>query len=661
MRTTVACERCRRSKVKCHHAGERPCRGCLRSGNSETCVLTPTLIQRTSTRPRKRSVKLVSPPTSAVPTPGKHDYSSDLATAFAKVNVALFSRAVTTFRARFPECGFRHAHDLERFSGDISDVEKLRLLAILVICARYLGEEADVRRVEHAALLTRELQCRMTAPPSLCLIQCFLIMAIYEWGENIGHSAWMYAGIAARMAQVYRAGQPDTAGPDGKMGTNRTILSEVEVRTVWTSFVIDKLLSCGQQRPAMMRPGDLNVRMPQSEEDFVFGTEPSVLLSFDDIMSDASLRKHVSGSGFQFGILVRGLDIWHEIHSWIVDGGRKLPHMTESENCPWKPTSRWARLKAQLRCWREDQDPRLRYPDTKVSAHVHFRQGEAFAYINLLFYLSTVFICREFKPFLPVAEREPRGPIDPPFFPEDAPPGWWRHNADELFDAVAQISYLMRDLNSLGTPLHTPFTGLCVFTAAVMNDYVVAFPVMHRPQESDLRRRLAAENQADLEDIARLWKVGHKWLHVLGVMRNLYDRVIDNRAQGISRSRYDYVEFENSIHCAPDSSLLGRDELVDPHPHPHPHPKTTTTTTTITPVMAGTGPNNCRRVARAALDEESQHSSSTSSSMQPPAQIMTELMSGLNTDDFPGDDWRLWSFWDDPHLHAFDASAMDTS
>lgn len=376
--------------MKCHHSGEQPCRGCLRSGNADTCVLTPTTVLSTAARPRKRPARLISPSASVAPAVEKYDAASskrggDLTRIFAAVDAAVFAQAVAIFRIRFPECGFRHAPDLERVSDDISDVDKLRLVAILAVSLRYLGETADTRRAEYAALMARELQSRMTAPPTLSLIQCFLIMAIYEWGENVGYSAWMHAGIAARMALVYRATKSETIELDWKSAS--ALLSEVEVRTIWTSFAIDKLLSCGKQRPAMVKPGDIEVRMPQNEEDFVFGTEPQVLLSFDDMMKDTSLRRHTSSSGFQFCVLVRGMDIWHRIHSWIVDGGRKLPHMTESENCPWKPTSQWAKLKEQLRVWREDQDPRLRYPETKVAAHVHFRQGEPFAYVNLLYYL----------------------------------------------------------------------------------------------------------------------------------------------------------------------------------------------------------------------------------------------------------------------------------
>ncbi|KAI1824688.1 hypothetical protein F4861DRAFT_250380 [Xylaria intraflava] len=650
MRTTVACERCRRSKVKCHHLGESPCRGCLRSGNSGTCVLTPTAVAapgRSSRKPRSSGKRTASPSPlrarkAAIKRTAPVDWSSPsdgLASHFAGIDAGVFAQAVATFRVQFPECGFIHPSDLERASSLMSDDEKLRLIAILAVSCRYLGESADGRRAEHAALLTRELQCRITAPPTLGLIQCFLIMALYEWGEGVGYSAWMYAGIAARMAQVYRATKTETSERDAKTSS---VLSEAEIRTMWTYFAIDKLLSCGKQRPAMMKPEDIEVRMPQSEEDFVFGVEPRQTISFEDLLEDSSLRKRMSCPGFHFCTLVRGLDLWHKIHSWIVDGGRKQPRMTEPENCPWNPTSQWAKLKEQLLRWREDHDPRLRYPETKVAAHVHFRQGEVFAYINLLYYLCIVFIRREFIPLLPFAEQEPSGPIDPPFYSEEAPPGWWRQNADELFEAVAQISYIMADLNDLDIALHTPFSGLCVFTAALMNGYAEKFPHMHRFEERALRRQMAAENLADLEKIAKLWRLGEEWVEVVGAARNMYDRVINTRAQSVSRARPDYSVLENSVHYAPLGGLYG-DKLEGFRQRPDARPSSRKSTPTHP---------TYRHAARVMLDREAEQSQERSSQQPVP-----DFFAAYNT-DLTSEDWRLCSFWDDPHLLSWDTSAI---
>ncbi|KAJ8132832.1 hypothetical protein O1611_g793 [Lasiodiplodia mahajangana] len=601
---------------------------------------------QTPRAPRKRTSEQAFPSTRSTarkrnPVIGLTSINDGLTSHFAGIDASVFAQAVATFRVQFPECGFLHPSDLERVSCDVPDDEKLRLIAILAVSCRYLGESADARRADHAALLTQELQCRITAPPSLSLIQCFLIMAIYEWGEGIGYSAWMYAGIAARMAQVYRATKTEMIERDSKATSNTPILSEVEIRTMWTYFAIDKLLSCGKQRPAMMKPEDIEVRMPQSEEDFVFGAEPRGLVSFEDLMSDESLRKETSRPGFHFCILIRGLDIWHKIRSWIVDGGRKQPRMIESENCPWKSTSQWAKLKEQLLLWRGDQDTRLKYPETKVATHVHFRQGEVFVYINLLYYLCLIFLRREYIPLLPIAEREPRGPIDPPFYSEEAPPGWWRQNTDELFEAAAQVSYIMRDLNSLDIALHTPFTGLCVFTAALMNGYTVSFPHMHRLEERDLRKQLAAENLADLEKIAKLWKLGAEWVQIISAAQNLYDRFVNNAAPSISRSRRDYPELENSVHYAPIGGMYS-DKRDDTCRCPETRQKGRATSLV----------HSCRRSTKVTQSRETEQSQDQSSDQSAP-----DPFAGYDT-DITSDDWRLWSFWDDPHLLSWDTSTM---
>ncbi|KAI1262237.1 hypothetical protein F5Y18DRAFT_419124 [Xylariaceae sp. FL1019] len=639
MRTAVACERI--SKIKCHHTGEAPCRSCSRSGNPGTCVLTATVTTSRSVRAsRKRQSS--STPARTTPKPGTSSTVAQtdlknisISVHYNSIDTSLFTRAIAVFRSQFPEYAFLSPADLEPVPDDISDDDKVKLICILAVSCRYLGEDADSRRSEHAALVTQELQCRVTAPPTLSIIQCFLIAALYEWGEGIGYSAWMHAGIAARMAQVYRAMKVDAQSrPDPRSTSipSQPTLTEVEVRTMWTYFSVDKLLSCGKQRPAMMKMEDMDVRIPQSEEDFVFGTEPRV-----------SLRQQISTSGFYFCILLRGLDIWHKIHSWIVEGGRRQPKMSDPEHYPWKETSQWAKLKVQLDRWREDQDPRMRYPETKIATHAHFRQGEVFAYINLLYYLNVTFCCREYLPLLPIGEKGPRGPIDPPLFPEHAaPPGWWQRNAEELFNAAAQMSYIMRDLNSLrvcdiSITLHTPFTGLCVFSAALLNGYAVAFPNFVGPQEQALRKQLATENLDDLEKISKLWKLGEEWLQVIRTAENLYDRVKNNQA---SSRRDDYIDLERSVHYAPIGGMYG-DRL-------------------------GGQPRHLGSISIRALTTPTRnqhHTTNATLEMEPDIQ-QTRLndqaanaFAGFDA-DAASDDWRLWSFWDDPHLLSWDATTM---
>lgn len=116
-------------------------------------------------------------------------------------------------------------------------------------------------------------------------------------------------------------------------------------------------------------------------------------------------------------------------------------------------------------------------------------------------------------------------------------------------------------LTTQSIALHTPFTGLCVFSAALLNSYAVAFPnFLPDVPEEPSRRQLCAENLSDLEKIAKLWKLGEEWVQVIRTAETLYERVKTNRAT--SSAREDYHELESSCHYAPIGGLYG-DKLQD--------------------------------------------------------------------------------------------------
>ena len=76
---------------------------------------------------------------------------------------------------------------------------------------------------------------------------------------------------------------------------------------------------------------------------------------------------------------------------------------------------------------------------------------------------SILFLGREYIPFLPTPDSVPKGPVDPPLLEAMAPEGWWAERADQLFNAAGQITSLIEELEALGSPLVTPFTGFGVF------------------------------------------------------------------------------------------------------------------------------------------------------------------------------------------------------
>ncbi|KAF5988963.1 ornithine aminotransferase [Fusarium bulbicola] len=367
----------------------------------------------------------------------------------------------TTIAAQFPEFGFLHPDDLEYRQDELSVVQKLRLLVIVAVSHRYSESyTADINN-KNILFIASEVQKRVTSGPSLALIQTFLILSLCNWGDGDGFNAWMHCGIATRMAQGLLSTGFASCG-------KRETLSELEKRTLWTCFKMDRLLSCGKRRQAMFSDGDMHFSLPVNDTQFLFGQSPQAA-PIDD-----SLK--VYGPDDHLVLLIQGLRIWSRVHTWIAEGGRRQPGMTEPEQCPFNETSDWSKMKQDLIKWRESQDALMKYPATKVSVHAQRGQAERFGSINLVYYVSLLFLCREFIPFSPVDEVKPRGPIEPPLLKARGPDSFWLQNVFDLYDAASQISSLLSDLEHVGCPLRTPFSGLCAFSSTLWSIYGAAFP-----------------------------------------------------------------------------------------------------------------------------------------------------------------------------------------
>ena len=293
----------------------------------------------------------------------------DVNVVFDQTPRAQVISAINLFRAQFPEFGFLHPDDLEYRESDLGVVQKLRLLAILTVSHRYNDTYSSETNTRNILFIASEAQRRVTSGPNLSLIQTFLILSLCNWGDGDGFNAWMHCGMATRMAQGLLSTGFASCG-------KRETLSELEKRTLWTCFKMDRLLSCGKRRQAMFPDEEMHFSLPVNDTQFLFGQTSQ---------PHDGLRMY--GPDDHLVLLIQGLRIWSRIHTWISEGGRRRPGMTEPEQCPFNETSYWHGMKRDLFKWRDSQDALMKYPGTKVSVHAQRGQAERFGYINLVYYI----------------------------------------------------------------------------------------------------------------------------------------------------------------------------------------------------------------------------------------------------------------------------------
>ncbi|KAH8433933.1 fungal specific transcription factor domain-containing protein [Aspergillus melleus] len=404
------------------------------------------------------------------------------------------------------------------------------------------------------AIYTREILSGLVLePPSIQVVQSLLIITLHEWGSRNFHKAWVYCGIAIRIMQAIHSLRVTRYPLDTEADTRNDVMSvAIENRVFWACFIMDRMVSSGTYNPPMLPMSEmekLGILRPLSTVEFAFGTD---LASHSLGIEESLMRSEHHPTGLlditqSFEILVSGFDIWAQVMTFILNDGRRAPGMCAPQNCPWVPGSPWSRTRSQLERWRASQHDRLYYPNNGVVAHMSLGYGESFTYSNLLYYVSTLMLHREYFPFLPLNETGPRGPVDHPTLEAEAPPGWWEESATQLFGAAEHIALLLHEASECGVSLYTPFIGFCAFSAAFNNIYVHRFPQMN------LGRSLRAEQGlgyclAYLSEFRKVCKLGDGWLATIEHSSLLYERAASDRHRYQGKTRADFDILHQSIH-----------------------------------------------------------------------------------------------------------------
>lgn len=157
-----------------------------------------------------------------------------------------------------------------------------------------------------------------------------------------------------------------------------------------------------------------------------------------------------------------------------------------------------------------------------------------------------------------------------------------------------------------------------------MNLYAASFPHFVGKKFTTGAAERADLGLQELKRICTIWKLGEEWLGILESARSLFSRITSNKpAHTVRKSRYDYPELEDSIIMAtvrgmPGANATERAQIGEE-------------------IEAGSEVS----LIEAHDGEDGQDDFVTGQS---------EVIAVCGSEYMDEDDWKLWSFWDDPHL-----------
>jgi hypothetical protein len=335
------------------------------------------------------------------------------------------------------------------------------------------------------------LRTAMTVP-TLERVQAYLMLGLHEWSlgkPGCGLGAWMYVGMAIRMAQAMKLGFGDKSPPDENWSrdvkdTSSELIIDRESRrrTMFSCLVLDRMLACGKERACVIRSEDLQIQLPCTE--MAFDLANPVYTGFLHPTAE-EIQRPINDDSV-LSRFIQLVPLWGEISKYSFAGGRTL----DGQHPPWENGTEFRRLREKLDSFRARLPDSFKNKRQNYFRHSNHQAASTFVSLHMLYSLCKVMLHREYIPFIPLNCSKPVGPLDPPMFSQhSAPHGFWEDSAQEVFKAAYRIIEL---IEMCGQKLPHSSLGLfAVWTCAYVGLYAQHFPHM------DTERWMVTGEEAD--------------------------------------------------------------------------------------------------------------------------------------------------------------------
>ena len=211
--------------------------------------------------------------------------------------------------------------------------------------------------------------------PSLADAHALLLIVLIDWGSSHATRAFMYLGLAARIALTFLH--------EADHRLNRDFLSaETARRTIWMTFMVEQFLCSGNGRIPAIRAQELQISLPCPEMDYTFAI-PSVIPMFDGGVPPCHPLEHSRiGNVGELGFLVQISRIWNLV-------------ATCTFKCSEGMALQLAQLENSLAEWKKALPARYQDEGNHLELHVGMGTGLSFAFPHCVYHCAMVFVQRE--------------------------------------------------------------------------------------------------------------------------------------------------------------------------------------------------------------------------------------------------------------------------
>jgi len=412
-------------------------------------------------------------------------------------------------------CFFRHMDTQMPMFHEATFMNQLRqnkispilVYAMCAVSARYSNNPSILRDPPYksgepfAAIALNKYLFDTFDYPSVEHVQGLILLTKHMYGIGKGPRAWMFTGMAVRMAQELGLHKVDESGSKPSNSSETFFIQkEIRRRTFWSCFLLDRFAACALGRPTLIDEDDCDVKLPCHEA--IWNLERP----FESPLIGEFFKDEKINHGARLALTNTGMSACLVSVTALL--GRVCQHVNRSKPYdalpPWDPNSQFASLKNELDTWYRSLTPHYTYKKEKMQQLMADGLGTAFALVHLL-YCSAIVALN--KPNIDLLQNEGV---------EDQHVEFMRASAERCSDAAQLISSIAEDINQYKCHHLCPFSLYPIFTTTqihINNTYHLDIIIAEKAEKN------LFINEELLKSMGPYWAMASKLLQIVVDMR----------------------------------------------------------------------------------------------------------------------------------------------
>lgn len=331
--------------------------------------------------------------------------------------------------------------------------------------------------------------------PSVSSVQANVILGFRELCCRSITRAWMYTGLAIRMAQEMRLGKEYFQKFPPKE-------REIRRRALWTCFVMDRMLCFLTARPQVFRTRHISIQLPCPAANFLFEEEyhgPGMMELHVPVLETVEVLP----------FFLKAVDLWGVLTDLFGTVGNSSPQgLVEYEDEFYKAHN-------NVLDWINNLPARMTWSMKNYRTFCLLGEGNLFVSMHMLLNHA---LCTLQQAHLPQALHW--GPVT------SSNVSWSQEIAAvccQHAKVISEIACLLhRGDTSDRESLRSPFSGAAIVSSACVH----LWSLHSEPQMGDIAKGLDGEKVTNLVDILRSWQeswpIAGSWIEIIELISALY-------------------------------------------------------------------------------------------------------------------------------------------